>query len=152
LGDYQCLHPFALKNALIRSIWHVFWRKWQALNGSLSYPLSHQALSPSSINECPMSSIQNQFLDLTAHHARYAAIDPKSVLEGSALGKVIFIAGASRGIGQATAVAFAEAGAKAIYLTARSEGALKETKGLVEGQPANAMRLCGLRCYKCRTD
>lgn len=78
-----------------------------------------------------MSSIQNQFLDLTAHHARYAAIDPKSALKGSALGKVIFIAGASRGIGQATAVAFAEAGAKAIYLTARSEGALKETKGLV---------------------
>jgi NAD(P)-dependent dehydrogenase (short-subunit alcohol dehydrogenase family) len=78
-----------------------------------------------------MSSFQNQFLDLTAHHARYAAIDPKSALKGSARGKVIFIAGASRGIGQATAVAFAEAGAKAIYLTARSEGALKETKGLV---------------------
>jgi NAD(P)-dependent dehydrogenase (short-subunit alcohol dehydrogenase family) len=78
-----------------------------------------------------MSSMQSQFLDLTAHHAGYAAIDPKSALKGSARDKVIFIAGASRGIGQATAVAFAEAGAKAIYLTARSEGALKETQGLV---------------------
>ncbi|MDQ2089775.1 SDR family oxidoreductase [Marimonas arenosa] len=79
-----------------------------------------------------MSSIQSQFLDLTAHHARYDAIDPASALKGSAAGKVVFIAGASRGIGQATAVAFAEAGAAAVYLTARSEDALKETQALVE--------------------
>ena len=38
----------------------------------------------------------------------------------------MFIAGASRGIGQATAVAFAEAGAAAVYLTARTEAALEE--------------------------
>lgn len=79
-----------------------------------------------------MSSIQSQFLDLTAHHARYDAIDPQSVLKDSAAGKVIFIAGASRGIGQATAVAFAEAGASAVYLTARSQEALKETQNLVK--------------------
>lgn len=78
-----------------------------------------------------MSSIQTQFLDLTAHHAPYEAIDPKSALKGSAQGKVIFIAGASRGIGQATAVAFAEAGARAVYLTARSQNALEKTRGLV---------------------
>ena len=78
-----------------------------------------------------MSSIQTQFLDLTERHARYEAIDPKSELKGSANDKVIFIAGASRGIGQATAVTFAEAGAKAIYITARSEAALKETQALV---------------------
>lgn len=78
-----------------------------------------------------MSSIQSQFLDLTAHHSRYDAIDPQTTLKDSASGKVVFIAGASRGIGQATAVAFAEAGAKAIYLTARSEAALKETQALV---------------------
>lgn len=78
-----------------------------------------------------MSSIQTQFLDLTVHHARYEAIDPKSALKESALDKVIFISGASRGIGQATAVAFAEAGARAVYLTARSEDALKETRDLV---------------------
>ncbi|WP_425039503.1 SDR family oxidoreductase [Primorskyibacter sp. S187A] len=79
-----------------------------------------------------MSSIQNQFLDLTSHHARYDAIDPRSALKNSAADKVVFIAGASKGIGQATAVAFAEAGARAIYLTARSEEALQETQRLVE--------------------
>ncbi len=78
-----------------------------------------------------MSSIQSQFLDLTAHHARYPAIDPRAALKDSARDKVIFITGASRGIGQATAVAFAEAGAKAVYLTARSKDALEETRGLV---------------------
>jgi NAD(P)-dependent dehydrogenase (short-subunit alcohol dehydrogenase family) len=78
-----------------------------------------------------MSSIQSQFPDLTAHHAAYAAIDPTLALKDSARGKTIFIAGASRGIGQATAVAFAQAGAKAIYLTARSKSALEETRTLV---------------------
>lgn len=87
-----------------------------------------------------MSSIQSQFLDLTAHHNRYEAIDPKSALKNSAEGKVIFIAGASRGIGQATAVAFAEAGAKAVYITARTETALKETQALLRA--ANPETLC----------
>lgn len=77
-----------------------------------------------------MSSIQSQFPDLTAHHVPYDAIDPKGALRGGATGKVVFIAGASRGIGQATAVAFAEAGAKAVYLTARSESALEATAAL----------------------
>jgi NAD(P)-dependent dehydrogenase (short-subunit alcohol dehydrogenase family) len=78
-----------------------------------------------------MSSIPTQFLDFTVHHSRYEATDPKSALKKSASDKVIFIAGASRGIGRATAVAFAEAGARAIYLTARSEKALEETRDLV---------------------
>jgi NAD(P)-dependent dehydrogenase (short-subunit alcohol dehydrogenase family) len=78
-----------------------------------------------------MSSIQTQFLDLTAHHAVYDAIDPKGALAGSAAGKVVLIAGASRGIGQATAVAFAMAGARAVYLAARTEAALEETNALV---------------------
>ncbi len=42
-----------------------------------------------------VSSIQSQFLDLTAHHSRYKAIDPKSALKDSARQKVIFITGAS---------------------------------------------------------
>jgi NAD(P)-dependent dehydrogenase (short-subunit alcohol dehydrogenase family) len=79
-----------------------------------------------------MSSIQSQFLDLTAHHAAYEAIDPTTALKNSASDKVIYIAGASRGIGQATAVAFAHAGAKAVYITARSEAALEETLSLVK--------------------
>lgn len=87
-----------------------------------------------------MSSIQTQFLDLTARHSKYDAIDPKSALKDSAQNKVIFIAGASRGIGQATAVAFAEAGAKAVYLTARSRDALEETQHLV--RQANSETQC----------
>ena len=87
-----------------------------------------------------MSSIQTQFLDLTAHHSIYDAIDPKSTLKDSATDKVIFITGASRGIGQATAIAFAEAGAKAIYLTARSEKALEKTRNLV--RQANPKTQC----------
>ena len=76
-------------------------------------------------------TIQFQFRDFTAHHDRYPAIDPKTTLSRSADGKVVFIAGASRGIGQATAVAFAEAGAKAVFITARSEDALKETEARI---------------------
>lgn len=87
-----------------------------------------------------MSSIQSQFLDLTAHHTIYDAIDPASALKDSARDKVVFIAGASRGIGQATAVAFAQAGARAVYLTARSKGSLEETRALV--RQANPQAQC----------
>ncbi|GHA62976.1 short-chain dehydrogenase [Amylibacter ulvae] len=76
-------------------------------------------------------SIQDQFRDFTTHHDRYPLIDSKSTLSGSAEGKVVFIAGASRGIGQATAIAFAQAGAAAVYLTARSETDLQETCTLI---------------------
>lgn len=78
-----------------------------------------------------MSSIDAQNLPLTEHHARYEAIDPASTLKGSAAGKVLFITGASKGIGRATALAFAEAGAKAVYLTARSQPALEATRDLI---------------------
>lgn len=78
-----------------------------------------------------MSSIEKQSLDLTEHHAVYDAINPQRALQGSASEKTVFITGASRGIGQATAVAFAAAGAKAVYATARSEGGLEETGSLV---------------------
>ena len=83
-----------------------------------------------------MSSIQTQFLNLKTHHSQYSDIDPKTTLKGSASGKTIFLSGASRGIGRATAVAFAQAGAKAIYITARSEKALEETKAkITEANP-----------------
>jgi NAD(P)-dependent dehydrogenase (short-subunit alcohol dehydrogenase family) len=78
-----------------------------------------------------MSSIQAQLLSIKAHHSQYPAIDAKTTLKGSASGKITFVAGASQGIGQATAVAFAQAGAAAIYITARSEKALEETKARV---------------------
>lgn len=81
--------------------------------------------------------IRSQSLDVTTHNAPYAEIDPAADLKNSAAGKVVFIAGASRGIGQATAVAFAQAGAKAVYLTARSESALEETQALVKAANPN---------------
>ena len=90
-----------------------------------------------------MSSIETQFLDLRSHHMQYADIDPKTTLKGSASGKTIFLSGASRGIGQATAIAFAQAGAKAIYITARSEEALEKTKTKVT--EANPETKCAYR-------
>ena len=57
-----------------------------------------------------MSSIETQFLSIKAHHSQYPAVDPKTALKGSASGKIIFITGASQGIGQATAVAFCSSG------------------------------------------
>lgn len=90
-----------------------------------------------------MSSIQTQFPDLAARHSLYDAIDPKGALAGSAEGKVVFISGASRGIGQATAVAFAQAGARAVYLSARTEVALEETRALLLS--ANPETRCAVR-------
>lgn len=78
-----------------------------------------------------MSSIETQFLNIKEHHSQYLDIDPKTTLNGSVSGKTIFLTGASRGIGQATAVAFAQAGAAAIYITARSEKALEETRNKI---------------------
>ena len=75
-----------------------------------------------------MASIDIQDLSLTKHHTLYDAIDPTSALKNSASGKVVFITGGSRGIGQATAVAFAKARAKAVYITTRSEQALEKTR------------------------
>jgi len=92
------------------------------------------------LGECSMSSIQKQSLDLKLHRTRYDAIDPLGMLKDSAQDKVIYIAGASRGIGQATAIAFAEAGAKALYLIGRSKDALEETQELVKA--ANAQTQC----------
>lgn len=79
------------------------------------------------------------------HHEVYEAIDVNTSLKGSAEGKTIFISGASRGIGQATAIAFAKAGAAAIYITARSEKGLMETKAkIAEANPGTkcAYSLC----------
>lgn len=82
-------------------------------------------------------SLMEQFPNLSEHHDVYSAIDPATGLKGSASGKVVFLSGASQGIGQATAVAFARAGAAAVYITARSEKALQETQAKVlEANPA----------------
>jgi NADPH:quinone reductase-like Zn-dependent oxidoreductase len=96
-----------------------------------------------------MASIDIQDLSLTKHHTLYDAIDPTSALKNSASGKVIFITGGSRGIGQATAIAIAKAGAKAVYITARSEQALKETQDLI--RQANPNTQCAYSRSPCVT-
>ena len=61
------------------------------------------------------------------HHDTYPAVSPfKANLEG----KVILVTGASKGIGKAMAVAFAQAGASGIVLLARSD--LTATKAACE--------------------
>jgi NAD(P)-dependent dehydrogenase (short-subunit alcohol dehydrogenase family) len=85
----------------------------------------------------------NQSLNLTSHSGPYDAIDTKSALKNSATDKVVFITGASKGIGRSTAVAFAQAGAKAVYITARSEGGLKQTQELItQANPQTQCAYC----------
>jgi hypothetical protein len=68
------------------------------------------------------------------------AKDRITTLKGSAPGKIIFIAGASQGIGRATAVAFAQAGARAICITASSEKALSGNENTSEkGESGDAV-------------
>jgi NAD(P)-dependent dehydrogenase (short-subunit alcohol dehydrogenase family) len=138
--SYQAFRALALVPASIRRNWQELRKLWQAGMGIRRYFGSTRLIKQ---RKAPMSSIQTQFLDLATHHAVHDAIDPKGALARSATGKVVFIAGASRGIGQATAVAFAEAGAQAVYLAARSEAALEETRALVLA--ANSETLCALR-------
>jgi len=92
-----------------------------------------------------MSSIDTQFLSISEHHALYSSIDPEGALSGSAAGKTVFTSGASQGIGRATAVAFARAGASAVFVSARSSKGLAETRDLVLG--ANPDTACA--CFTC---
>ncbi|KAK6379909.1 hypothetical protein LTS17_005983 [Exophiala oligosperma] len=54
----------------------------------------------------------------TSHHDTYPAIDPS---QADLSGKNVLITGASKGIGRATALSFAKAGASGIVLLARSD-------------------------------
>ena len=54
----------------------------------------------------------------TIHHDTYPAIDP---LKANLSGKYVLITGASKGIGRATALSFAKAGASGIAILARSD-------------------------------
>ncbi|RAL17618.1 SDR family NAD(P)-dependent oxidoreductase [Aspergillus homomorphus CBS 101889] len=66
-------------------------------------------------------------LTATWRNDTYAAISP-SRPELSAAGKTVIIAGAGSGIGRATALAFAQAGASHIALLGRTEATLLETQ------------------------
>ncbi|RDW63143.1 SDR family NAD(P)-dependent oxidoreductase [Aspergillus mulundensis] len=61
------------------------------------------------------------------HNQSYPGIDPKRP-ELSAAGKTVIITGAGSGIGRATALSFASAGAARIVLIGRDESKLKQTQ------------------------
>ncbi|EPQ51394.1 NADP-dependent dehydrogenase [Gloeophyllum trabeum ATCC 11539] len=61
---------------------------------------------------------------VTIHKDVYPGIDLSTRLKDAAKGKVVYITGASRGVGEATAYAYAQAGARGLFLTARSADAL----------------------------
>ena len=62
------------------------------------------------------------------HKDTYDAITPS---QWDLSGKVVFITGASRGIGRGTAISFARAGASGIIIGARSTGALEDAEKAV---------------------
>lgn len=60
----------------------------------------------------------------TIHHDTYPAIDP---LRANLTGRVVFVSGASRGIGRSIAISFAKAGAAGIVIAART---IEDLKGV----------------------
>jgi NAD(P)-dependent dehydrogenase (short-subunit alcohol dehydrogenase family) len=71
----------------------------------------------------------------TIHHDTYPAIDPTR--QASLRGRHVFITGASRGIGRATALSFAKAGASAIAIGARSDLQTLEREILAAAEAAH---------------
>ncbi|KZP00351.1 NAD-P-binding protein [Calocera viscosa TUFC12733] len=71
-----------------------------------------------------------QDLPVTERHDIYAGIQP-SKFHGSLAGKVVFVTGASRGIGAATARAFAQSGAS-VFLAARKIATLEDVKNGID--------------------
>jgi NADP-dependent 3-hydroxy acid dehydrogenase YdfG len=66
-------------------------------------------------------------LPVTQRHDVYPTIDPKKAFENQTYrGKVVFITGASRGIGQETAITYAKAGAN-VTIAGRSQETLDKT-------------------------
>lgn len=72
----------------------------------------------------------------TIHNDTYPAID--SATKSDLSNKHVFITGASKGIGRATAIAYAKAGASAIALGARSE--LKSLEQDIQKAAKNARK------------
>ncbi|KIW00020.1 uncharacterized protein PV09_08372 [Verruconis gallopava] len=67
----------------------------------------------------------------TFHHDTYSALQSK--IGGISLSsKSAFITGSGSGIGRATAIAFAKAGARAVFLSGRTASTLAETKEMIK--------------------
>ena len=69
----------------------------------------------------PLSGMRIGQLQATRqlHHDLYAAIDPTKELKDACKGRTVLVTGGSKGCGQAIAIAYAQAGAASIHLTAR---------------------------------
>ena len=76
-------------------------------------------------NELPFPGYR---LTPTIHHSTYSAINPHNF---DLSGKVVFISGASRGIGKEIALSFARAGASGIAITSRSVADLDAVEDLI---------------------
>jgi NAD(P)-dependent dehydrogenase (short-subunit alcohol dehydrogenase family) len=74
----------------------------------------------------------------TYHHKPYSSISPTRP-ELSAGGKIVLITGAGSGVGEATAYAFAEAGAKVVVLCGRRVEPLNRVKTNIEAQSSETI-------------
>ncbi|KAI0265845.1 NAD-P-binding protein [Gloeopeniophorella convolvens] len=80
-------------------------------------------------------------LPVTLRHGIYETIDPRDAYAKQTYrGKVVFITGASRGIGQETAITYARAGAH-VAISARSQETLDKTAAAIRAAAPNAQVL-----------
>ncbi|KAI0267850.1 NAD-P-binding protein [Gloeopeniophorella convolvens] len=81
---------------------------------------------------------RNEVLPVTNHHDVYPVIDPQPHFQAQTFkGKVVFVTGASRGIGRETALHFARAGAH-VAISARVQTTLDETKSIILAEVPSA--------------
>ncbi|KAH9002449.1 NAD-P-binding protein [Lactarius hatsudake] len=83
----------------------------------------------------------DEVLPVTNHHDVYSTIDPKeSFANQTYRGKVVLITGASRGIGQETAITYAKAGAN-VTITGRHQETLDKLAALIHATVPGAQIL-----------